>query len=84
MRVRFDMSHIDLAKDDPSTVDLSHIPDWLEPQIRDLLRNMDYANKKTGQVINIKEHMIVDIPKPAEGEEWKVDLGGGEIVEEEE
>lgn len=79
MRVRYDISHIDLAKDDPETVDLSCTPDWLEPQVRHLLRRMDYANKKNGVVIN-PASFVISLPIP-EGDEWKcdVDLGGGEI-----
>jgi hypothetical protein len=80
MRVRYDISHIDLGKDNPDTVDLVCIPDWLEPQVRDLLRRMDYANKKGAVVINPSSFMI-RLPIP-EGDEWKcdVDLGGGEVV----
>jgi hypothetical protein len=79
MRVRYDISHIDLGKDDPDTVDLSIIPTWLEPQVREFLRRMDYANKKSAMVIN-PTSFVVTLPIP-EGDEWKYDvaLGGGEV-----
>jgi len=84
MRVRYDMSCVKLGRDDPDTVDLSHIPDWLEPQIRDILRRMDYANKasKADPPINIDKFIEVEIPSVQEGDEWKFDrdIGGGEIV----
>ena len=84
MRVRYDMSHVQLGRDDPETVDLSILPDWLESQVRDILRKMDYANKSTNAdpPINIKDFIEVDVPGVLEGEEWKCDfdLGGGEIV----
>jgi hypothetical protein len=82
VRVRYDMSHVQLGRDDPDAIDLSHLPDWLEPQIREVLRSMDHANKATNAdpPINIKNHLEVDIPDVAEGEEWKFDIGGGEIV----
>ena len=84
MKIRYDMSHIDLATDDPEKVDLTHLPEWLEPQVRGILRRMDFANKETkaDPPINIAGHIDVDVPGIGEGEEWKSDLdvGGGEIV----
>jgi hypothetical protein len=80
MKVRYDMSHVDLATDNPDTVALPGIPDWLEPDVRALLRRMDYANKKNAMVVNMGSFDI-NLTFP-DGEEWKcdMDLGSGEIV----
>jgi len=81
MKLRYDISNVDLAKVTPDEADLSHLPPWAVDQVRDILRRMDYANKETGQVINPTSIVIPVDVDPADL--WKHDdLGKYEVVEE--
>jgi hypothetical protein len=81
MKLRYSLGNIDLVKDDPRTVDLSHLPEWLQEDAREILCRMDYANKATGQMINAKSIDVeVDIDS---ADLWKhTDLGDYELVDE--